>query len=873
MQTITLQQTQGQSEAQAQRARRAHGSNALSVQKGKGFFARFLSNLNDPIIRILIGALVISAFLLLRDGCLSEVCGIGGAILLSTLVSTVSECGSERAFRRLQEQTKQITCRVLREGTVVLLSIEEITVGDVVLLEAGECVPADGFLIEGEVGVDFSALNGESKERARYAALTMDESFSPDTKNVLLRGANVTGGTGKMWVGRVGDATLYGHLAREIQGQSTESPLKRKLSHLAGILSKIGYVSAVLVVVADLVYSFLITRSPLTAVSIAQNLIHALTLGITVIVVAVPEGLPMMITVVLSANMLRMLRSQVLVRKPVGIETAGGIQILFTDKTGTITCGAPRIHSYLLGDGSQKAALFAVPQTQKQYLLLNAWYNTASTVANGQVAGGNSTDRLLLTEALASKKESIGWTRIAFSPFNSTDKYSRAVIEKGGKMFTFYKGAPELILSHCTDCLDAKGDKASLSAQGEMMRAWREGVAEGDRFLAVAVADGAVQMTDGLTLVALLRIKDTVRREARGAITQLHQAGVQTVMITGDHPKTAASVARQSGILQSEEDLVLSGEELQRMSDAEIAADLSRLRVVARALPTDKSRLVRIAQAQGLVVGMTGDGLNDAPALKAADVGFAMGNGTQVTKEAADIVILDNNIASIARAVLFGRTVFQSIRKFITFQLTMNFCAVLVSMIAPFVGIDTPITVMQMLWINLIMDTLAGLAFAGEAPDPAFMRQRPIARSTPVLTRRMGAQIFGMGSYALCLCLAFLKSDRIAALYRADRSSSVLLTAFFTLFVFCGVFCAFHARAPKGSIFKNLLKNRAFLLIMSAILAVQIGMVYLGGAAFRCTPLLPAELRCTLLLAVTVLPIEGARKLLFSLLEKRKRQR
>lgn len=871
--TLTAAQKRGQTQAQARESRKKYGTNALQVQKGKSFLSRFFANLNDPIIRILIGAMVISSFLLLRDGCLSEVCGIGGAVLLSTLVSTVSECGSERAFARLQAQSRAVTCKVLREGSYLRVPVDDLTVGDVVYLEAGEQVPADGFLIEGELNVDLSALNGESKERARVACDTVDTEYGLDTHNVLLRGASVTGGSGKMWVGRVGEATLYGHLAKEIQGESVESPLKNKLSHLAGILSKIGYFSAILVVSADLIYSFFLSAEPLTLVSVAQNLIHALTLGITVIVVAVPEGLPMMITVVLSANMLRMLRNQVLVRKPVGIETAGGVEILFTDKTGTLTCGTPKVHAYLYANGEQKSALFAVPTPLRALLVQSAWYNTASVASGKEALGGNATDRLLLLEALSHKKERWCGERIAFSPFNSTDKYSRAVLRTEGEVYTLYKGAPERILAACRRCCTADGGTRALSECSRLLHLWREGSARGERFLAIAMAKGDVSLDHELILVALVCIKDAVRREAKRAVKELQGAGVQVVMMTGDHKNTARAVAVQSGVLTDGDGLVLSGEELHAMTDAQIAALLPQLRVVARALPTDKSRLVRIAQGLGRVVGMTGDGLNDAPALKAADVGFAMGNGTQVTKEAADIVILDNNIASISRAVLFGRTIFGSIRKFITFQLTMNLCAVLVSMLAPFVGIDTPITVMQMLWINLIMDTLAGLAFAGEAPERATMRQKPITRTTPVLTRRMAAQIFGMGGYCVLLSMLFLKNGWIAAQYRPMEGKGVLLTAFFTLFVFSGVLCAFHARTPKGSMWRGLFQNRSFLLIMSAVLGVQMVMIYFGGSTLRCVPLTRRELCLTLALAATVLPAEGARKMLFVLFGRKRKER
>ncbi len=863
---------QGLSSKEVQQSQKQYGKNTFTVQKRIGFWQRFAENLKDPIIRILMGTLVLSALLLLKDGCLSEVCGIASAILISTFVSTFSECNSQRAFARLQAEGAQRMCKVLRNHSISTLPIEELAVGDVVLLESGEQVPADGFLISGDLYLDFSALNGESKERHRSSSAQKDDTYAIDTPFVLLRGALITAGSGQMLVGRVGDATLYGSLAQEIQGQSVQSPLKEKLSRLGSVISKIGYCSAVLVAAADLFTSFVLSGQTQTVVSIAQNLIHALSLGVTVIVVAVPEGLPMMISVVLSANVFRMMKQQVLVKKPVGIETAGGIQILFCDKTGTLTRGTPQIHRYLFGDGTFAASLPYSKGARRSSLLLQAMHNTASLLADGEVVGGNSTDRLLFSQvqsmSSAARKEGEGWRKTDFTPFDSTQKYSRAVIQRSGKSITLYKGAPERLLALCDTYLCEDGSLAPLHTQSNpMMYAWQQALEQGDRFLALVQGDGDVPLSAGLTFVALVQMKDSVRAQAKEAVSELHSAGVQVVMITGDHPKTAQSVAQQCGILEPSQakEGVLCAQELHQMQDEQIAALLPRLRVVARALPSDKSRLVRIAQSTGLVVGMTGDGLNDAPALKAADVGFAMGAGTEVTKEAADIVILDNHIASIARAVLFGRTIFASIRKFVAFQLTMNVCAVLVSMIAPFLGIDTPITVMQMLWVNLIMDTLAGIAFAGEAPEPKMMRQKPITRATPVLTREMAVQIGAMGGFCVSLCLFFLQSRWIDAQFAPQAK----MTAFFTLFVFCGVFCAFHARTPKNALFCRLLQNRTFLWIMGAVLLVQIGMVYYGGTAFRCTPLTYQELQRTLMLSATVLPAEGLRKTLAKLWRKR----
>ncbi len=851
----------GLSVPQVEASRKQYGKNELTQKKSKGFFLRFLSNLNDPMIRVLIGALCVSALLLLQDGSLSEVLGIACAIFLSTFVSTASEYRSERAFCALQAKNADYTARVLRAGQVHTVPFSELVVGDIVYLQAGDQIPADGEIVSGEIALNFAALNGESKEQTRLPSNAPCE-MTLDCKNALLRGADAVSGECKMQVLRVGDATMYGSLAKELQSESVESPLKTKLSHLARVISRIGYLSAILVVIADLIYSFFICQSAWSASYVAQNLLHAAMLGITVIVVCVPEGLPMMITVVLSSNMFRMMKNGVFVRKGIGIETAGGVEILFCDKTGTLTCGEMKLQKLLLSDGKEYAAMRTLPKPIQEWITLHAYHNTSAVQSEKGSVGGNAVDRLLLDEAKG-QTPNASWVRIAHHPFSSQDKYSYATLKKGTDTVTLIKGAPELILSHCTHAIAPNGARVPFAEKDILLRKWQTAASAGTRVIALALSSHCANpMTQEMDFLAFVFIGDHLRKEARASVEQLHRAGVQVVMMTGDHEKTARAIAHQCGILQSvEEKAVLSAQDLAKMDDETLSARLPYLRVIYRARPEDKSRLVKIAQKSGIVVGMTGDGLNDAPALKNADVGFAMGTGSDVAREAADIVILDNNIASIVRAVWYGRTIFQSIRKFILFQLTMNFCAVIVSMIAPFIGVDTPITVMQMLWINLIMDTLAGLAFAGESPDPKIMRDPPLRRTTSVLTKNMATRVIAMGSYCVFLCMAFLKSERVLSWFGYDKNAH--MTGFFTLFVFCGIFCAFHARCAHPLVTKRLWQNHAFLWIMTAVCVVQVAMVYFGGSALRCVPLNATQLAKTIALAFTVIPMEGLRKALF----------
>ncbi|MBE6621306.1 MAG: HAD family hydrolase, partial [Ruminococcaceae bacterium] len=394
----------------------------------------------------------------------------------------------------------------------------------------------------------------------------------------------------------------------------------------------------------------------------------------------------------------------------------------------------------------------------------------------------------------------------------------------------------------------------------------RQYAAAGERVVLMAVSEGGEDLsvlTSGrfaaMSLICALTLSDRLRPEAAEAVAKLQGAGVQVVMITGDSPDTAERIARSCGIVNHRTDLVLTGSELASLSDHQLKQLLPRLAVVARALPTDKSRLVRVSQELERVVGMTGDGINDAPALRRADIGFAMGSGAAVAKEAGDILILDDNLASIVKAVLYGRTIFKSIRKFITLQLTMNFCAVGVSMIGPFIGVNAPVTVVQMLWINLIMDTLGGLAFAGEAPLLSYLSERPKRRDEPILCRYMVNEILFLGGYTVGLCLLFLKHPAICSRFRSTPDDLCHLTAFFALFIFASVFNCFNARTDRLRPFAGLSKNRAFLGIMAAVLVVQIVFVYLGGSVLRTMPLTASELALTAALALSVLPVEKLR--------------
>ena len=865
---IPMDNRTGLSDKEVTLSRKRYGSNKIDSSNSDGFFRLFIETLGDPIIKILLIALAIKCIVLIRDFDFFETIGIAIAILVASLISALSEYGSSKAFARLQEESSKIKCRVKRNAGIHEINIDEIVVSDIVNLQTGDMVPADGIIIWGSVAVDESSINGESKEVYKEKCININ---NYNDNNFVYRGTTIYEGNAYMQVTKVGKDTFYGNMAMELQEKNPTSPLKLRLSKLASIISRIGYVGAVLVAISFL-FSKIVIENNFDMVKIQYTisniplligyLLHALTLSVTIIVVAVPEGLPMMITLVLSSNMKKMLKNNVLVRKLVGIETAGSLNILFTDKTGTLTKGELQVTGVMTGDMrmfNQMIEMDMYPHYQK-LVKLSLVYNNASyyDMVEKTIIGGNITDKAILSFVKMNKNPQI--QIIQSMAFDSKKKYAMTIINSDGKRMKLVKGAFEKIIDNCSKYYDVHGNKKILNKQ-DLVRKINDETKKGIRVLCIAIGENTyvAENMHNLTLVGVIFIKDEVRKEAIQGIEMVKKAGIKTIMITGDNKDTAYAIGKEVGLVDSDKDLIFTSSEINMMSDDEIKKKLPYLKIVARAMPSDKSRLVKLSQECNLVVGMTGDGVNDAPALKKADVGFAMGSGTEVAKEASDIVIIDDNFMSIAKAVLFGRTIFKSIRKFIIFQLTVNLCAVSVSIVGPFIGIPSPVTVIQMLWINMVMDTLAGLAFAHEPALYEYMEEPPKKKDEAIINSYMLNEIVITGIYSSVLCIIFLKSDFIRSFF---RSGDYMMTAFFGLFIFIGIFNSFNARTYRLNLFSSLLKNKAFIIVISFIVVVQIYLIYFGGSMFRTVGLNLQEFVVMLLLALTVIPVDFIRRML-----------
>ncbi len=845
----------GLTDEEIQKSRKKYGSNKLEKNKQESFFHKLIATLGDPIIKILLIALAVKTLFLFKDFDWYETIGIVIAIFLASFISTVSEYGSEKAFEQLQSDASKIKTKVKRNNKNEAILIDDIVVDDIVLLQPGDAIPADGKVIQGKILVNESNLNGEMKEKEKRIG------------DNIYRSSVVYSGLATMKVTSVGEKTFYGQLAKEVSEKAPTSPLKLRLIKLAELISKIGYIGAVLVSLSYL-FSVIFIENNFNSEMIMKtitnfplmfgHILHAITLAVTIIVVAVPEGLPLMITLVLSSNMKRMLKSNVLVRKLMGIETAGNINMLFTDKTGTITKGKLDVIGIMDPMGNiitNEADLKKKPSYYTRVKLSFVANNESNYSEDGSPIGGNITDRALLKFF---KKTSFDYKIIDKIPFDSQNKYSLAQVEYGGQTINLVKGAPEVIIKKCTHFYNGNQKKLLINTN-KIYENIKKATDQGIRVLAFGTSSS--KSLERITLIGFAFIKDEVRPEAIEGLKLISKAHINVVMITGDNIGTAKAIGKEVGLLKDSKDIVLTSQEFNQKTDAEITELLPNLKILARSLPQDKSRLVNIARKEGLVVGMTGDGVNDAPALKKADVGFAMGSGTEVAKEASDIVILDDNLLSISNAILYGRTIFKSIRKFIIFQLTMNICAVSISIIGPFIGVDVPVTVIQMLWINMVMDTLAGIAFSYEPPLKEYMYEKPKKKDETIINRYMKDEIIFTGTFSALMCVFFLKSPFIHSIFRDSADDKYLMTAFFGLFIFMGIFNCFNARTHRLNLFANLSKNKAFLTIILFILAVQIYLIYYGGDLFRAYGLTPFEFEVMILLSLTVVPIDWFRKI------------
>lgn len=866
----------GLTDEEVSKSRESNGSNKIIEAEPETFWDKFKDAFGDPMIKLLLaiaGIMLVMAFMGYAE--FGELIGIAISVLLVTGISAKTEIASDNEYRKLKDSTKKDVCKVYRNSKVVEIEVDELVVGDMVILQSGDKIPADGYLYKGDLRVDNSALNGEAEECKKFEvedALSFEEvaitaEITGDTfvdKHSLFRGAVTFNGEGIMKVTKVGMSTMMGKMAEDMADDEVDSPLKVKLTKLAEQISMFGYIGSVVIALALLFHKVLVAGGfseylSIGGILIFKDVLEAIMLAVVIVVMAVPEGLPLMIAIVLMRNTSKMLQSNVLVRKPIGIETAGSLNILFSDKTGTITKGELEVVEFFDGnlEDTYKDGLKV-----KEMMKLAIGKNTGAMFDNnGKVIGGNATDKALLNFLSKEEMEKLEDVVVEKSQgFNSTNKYSASQLE--GK--TVYKGAPERLLAKATKMLDKDGNVVEINKY-KVNTKIDELATRAMRVLSFAYSESALiedTLPEDLVIIGFVGIRDDVRPEAKKAIEEVQNAGVQVVMITGDRKETAVAISKEAGLLKSGNDIALTSEELNKMSDEEVKAIIPNLRVIARALPTDKSRMVKLAQELNLVCGMTGDGVNDAPALKRADVGFAMGSGTDVAKEAGSIVILDDNFKSIESAILYGRTIYNNILKFIKFQLTINVAAVAVCAIAPFLGIEEPLKITHILWINLVMDGLGALALGAEPALKKYMLEKPKSRNQNLVSKNMMSQVLFSGAWVTALSFTFLKLPVFVNMFGTEAQH---MTAYFSLFVLCAVFNGFNVRSEGVNIFEHISENKGFTKVMSIIVIVQVLLTFVGGKLFSCTPFGLQQWLVILGLGVTIIPVDLFRKAVINL--------
>ena len=890
----------GLSTTQVEESRKKYGSNKIVEKDPPTFWEEFMNGFEDPMIRILcfISALMIGLYMLGLVGVVPkdsvdwyEPVGTMIAIVLVNFISAKTSMASDSAYRKLKASTKKDTVKVKRNGVIEVIEVDDIVVGDIVILQSGDKIPADGVLIDGDLRVDNSALNGEAEECKKFAApdgFKISENITGDTfvdRHSLFKGAIVFNGEGLMEIQKVGMETMMGKMAADMADDDVDSPLKVKLGILAEQISKFGYIGAVVISLAYLVHFVLVSGGinawlATGALEIFQDVISAVMVAIVIIVCAVPEGLPLMISLVLMQNTGRLLEHNCLVRKPVGIETAGGINILFSDKTGTITKGKLEVVEVIDGNGMTVRADNG--NNIKELINIAIARNTGSMFdGEGKVIGGNATDQALLKfvglDTFNKLKDDKTYEITESQGFNSTNKFSQSRIGSLGK--TFYKGAPERLLLKAKKYIDEDGNICDIDLVAVNKRI-DELSNRAMRVLAFGYSESEMvesSINDDLVLIGLVGIRDEVRPEARAAIEEVQGAGIQVVMITGDRLETAVAIAKDAGLLTGNIDVVtakddlsqivvnaekmdtiaLTSDALNKLEDDVIKKIVGKIRVIARALPTDKSRMVRICQELNLVTGMTGDGVNDSPALKRADVGFAMGSGTEAAKEAGDIVILDDNFKSIKDAIWYGRTIYHNILKFCKVQLSINVGAVLLSAVGPFIGIEEPLTVTQLLFVNLCMDGLASIMLGNEPALNRYMNEAPRKRDESIVKKPMFIQFTLMGIYLMAASIIINKSTAIANFI---GSAEMAKSAIFPLFIFSAMFNVFNCRAEDMHLLYKIEENNRFFPVWVAILAITAIITTFGGKMFGCVPIGVNGWVVVVILAALTIPFDLARK-------------
>ena len=841
MTTQPNQPNVGLTAKEVEASKQAHGENVLTPPKRTPLWKLYIEKYNDPIIKILLVAALVSLGLAVINGEYIETIGIILAIILATTVGFVFEMDAARKFQSLTALGEEQPVKVIREGQTLEVARREVVVGDLIIVETGDEIPADARLIESTaLQIDESSLTGEPMANKHV----VDDSHPTDAEatypsDLILRSTMVMGGRATARVEAVGDATEIGKVARKAtELTAVKTPLNLQLTRLAKLISVVGTSISIAAFVIFLTHDILVNPLWHTAnyVGMATVVLKYFMMAVTLIVMAVPEGLPMAVTLALALNMRRMLKSNNLVRKLHACETMGAVTVICTDKTGTLTQNRMQVADLyrVKAEDAKAEDADAKALTDPLFHAALALNTTADLDPEGHGIGNPTECALLLWlqgQGLHYQDLRSAHAMLKREPFSTERKYMATVADVDGQAWLFVKGAPEIVTTFCTMTADARTDIA------QRLRAWQD---KAYRTLAFACAPCDEIRTTGLTLQAIVAISDPIRTDVPAAVDQCRQAGINVKMVTGDTSATAIEIARQIGTWgpNTPAEAQITGPDFAALSEDEAYKRVQSLRVMSRARPTDKQRLVNLLQRHGEVVAVTGDGTNDAPALNHAHVGLSLGSGTSVAKNASDITLIDDSFNSIVKAVMWGRSLYKNIQRFLYFQLVVNVAALLLVLAGAAIGTELPLTVTQILWINLIMDTFAAMALASLPPSAEVMKSKPRRQTDFILTYRIQWAIIVVGLLMFAPMLAFLVwcEREMGANAGMDVHE---LTLFFTTFVMLQWWNLLNAKAlgSDHSAFHQLLSDRTLLLVMLLVLVGQWGIVTFGGEMFRVTPL------------------------------------
>ena len=824
--------TNGLSTDKVEEFRKKYGANAMTPPVREPLWKQYLEKFDDPIIKILLLAVGVSTIVSMVKGSgLLDTIGIIIAILLATGIAFFNEYRSSKEFDVLNAHRDDVAVKVIRNGHPASVPSRDIVVGDLILLEAGDSLPADGWVIEADdMFSDESAFTGET------------EPVRKDLLDRVLKGAFITAGKGRIIAAAVGDSAQMGVIAASLGiDHATETPLEQKLTALAGLISRFGYAMAILICSTLLVRGFMVGEITGLNIDTANNVLHYFMLAVVIVVAAVPEGLPMSVALSLSLAMRKMTRANCLVRRLIACETIGSATTICTDKTGTLTKNQMEVLESSAGIPEDSADL---PQTPAQWITVNAAVNGTAHLGEREakvIVIGNSTEGALLRWLREYKLDYMQFraetTTTKQYLFDGNRKRMSTVVHMNGRIWLLVKGAPEIVANLCTSQPDLSGVSVLASRAMRTLAFAHKEVINGDETETGLVWDGFVG------------IRDHLRDNIPESVATCQHAGIKVRMVTGDNPETARAIAKESGIMQG--GTVVSGSEFRALTKEEQTVASRNLDVMARAEPMDKLLLVEALQRNGAVVAVTGDGTNDAPALKHADVGLAMGiAGTEVAREASDIILLDDSFTSITSAVWWGRSLFENIQRFILFQLTINFCACILVFIAPLLGLAEPFTIIQILWINIIMDTLAAFALCSEAPHKGLMSHKPVLQDAKIVTPFMWVSILVTGTFFIIAGLL-----QLATGFLGGTTPGEVSTVFFAGFIMAAVWNGINCRALDGKMPPFFKGNPTFFVVMGLVVAVQVVIVQYGGAVFATVPLSAIQWVTIILASASVLVV------------------